>query len=199
MKMLKKLYPALILGIICLICALLLSATYELTKDAVAEQESAAALERKQAIFPEGEQYTPLDIPDNIRSEMDEGGFAPDEIYQAQNESGVLLGYVLVTKSLGYAGDIFVTTGFAPDGDVIHVIATAPDETPELGKEVESSSFLDQFSTVHAGEQAEPDQAGNNCIDTLSGATISSKAVCRAFNSAVDAFRLLSEKGVIGS
>jgi electron transport complex protein RnfG len=199
MTMFKKILPALILGAICLVCVLLLATTNELTKDAILEQEVAAALERKQALFPEGDQFVEIELTDEMRKAMISGGFAADEIHEALDASGNLLGYVVITRSFGYAGDVIVTSGFAADGSVVRVFATAENDTPKLGKEVEKEPFLSQFTSVEAGEHAIISGGSGGSVLAVSGATISSKAAGDAFNAAVDAIIYLQEEGVIGS
>lgn len=185
--------PAITLAVICLVCALLLAGTYELTRDAISEQEAQAAKNRMIAIFPDGNQFKEVRIEEDLKAQLISNGCACEEIHEALDSDGNRMGYIIVSRSFGYAGDIIVTSGFLPDGSIVHVIVTAPDETPKLGKEVEEKYFTDRFSGVSAGDHAE------NCVDMISGATISSKAVCTAFNKAVETFRTLSEKGVIGS
>lgn len=199
MSMFKKILPALILGAICLICVLLLATTNELTKDAILRQEEAASLERKQALFPDGDKFIEIELTDEMSEEMISGGFAADEIHEALDASGNLLGYVVITRTFGYAGDVIVTSGFTPDGAVVRVYATAENDTPKLGKEVEKDAFLSQFTSVAAGEHAVVSGGSGGSVHSVSGATISSKAAGNAFNAAVDAVIYLQEKGVIGS
>lgn len=196
MQTFKKFLPAIILAAICLVCGLLLAATNVLTRDAIARQKETAAFERMSSLFPNGNAFNAVDIDDELKDTLISSGCGCDEIFKALDTQGNLLGYVFVTRSFGYAGDIIVTSGFTPDGSVIQVIITAPDETPKLGKEVENEDFTRQFSDISAGEHAGED---SGCVQMISGATISSNAVCDAFNMAVDAFNILSEKGVIGS
>jgi len=195
MRQLKNFLPAITLTAICLICAILLAVTYELTKGPIAKQEETAAFERMSGIFPDGKTFNPVEIDEDLKNSMTDSGCDCDEIHEALDAEGNVLGYVFVTRSFGYAGNVIVTSGFTPDGSVIQVIATAPEETPKLGKEVEKRSFTDQYKGIATGEYAGSDSG----IQMISGATISSKAVSTAFNRAVDAFDMLSEKGVIGS
>ncbi len=197
MNALKKTLPALILAAICLVCVLLLAVTNELTKGPIAKQEEIAALERKKAIFPDGETFVKIEITDDMTTDMNSKGIPVDEVHSALDASGKNLGYVVVTRSFGYAGDVVVTTGFTPDGSVVRVFAVAENDTPKLGKEVEKDAFLSQFTSVEAGVHANVSAGSTDGIRAVSSATISSKAAGKAFNSAVDAIIYLREKGVI--
>lgn len=197
MSSLKKTLPALILAAICLICVLLLAATNELTKGPIQKQEETASLLRKQALFPAGETFVRIELTDDMIEEMKSNGISVDEIHTALDASGKALGYVVVSRSFGYAGDILVTSGFAPDGSVVRVFAVAESDTPKLGKEVEKDSFLSQFTSVKAGDHSNVSAGSEDGIQAVSSATISSKAAGNAFNAAVDAIIYLREKGVI--
>lgn len=199
MSKLKKILPALILSAICLICALLLATTNELTKGAILKQEEAASLERKQALFPDGDSFVKIELTEEMIGEMQNGGFSVDEIHEALDASGKPLGYVIVTRTFGYAGDVVITSGFTTDGSVVRVYAVAENDTPKLGKEVEKDAFLSQFTSVGAGEHAVVSSSSGDSVQAVSGATITSKAAGNAFNAAVDAMTYLREKGVIGS
>lgn len=198
MRQLKSFLPAITLTVICLVVALLLAATNLLTREPIAKQEEKAAFERMSIIFPDADTFNAVEISDELEDLLNnkDTDSKCDEVHEALDDQGNLLGYVFVTRSLGYAGDVIVTSGLESDGSVLHVIVTAPDETPKLGKKVEDDSFTSQFSGINAGEHA---GAESGCVQMISGATISSKAVCNAFNVAVDAFNILSEKGVIGA
>ncbi len=196
MRQLKNFLPAVTLAVICLVVALLLAATNVLTRDAIANQQELAAFKRMSDIFPDADTFNAVEISFELKDLLVAAGCGCDEVQEARDGQGNLLGYVFVTRSIGYAGDVIVTSGLALDGSILQVIVTAPDETPKLGKKVEDDSFTSQFSGINAGEHAGAD---SGCVQMISGATISSKAVCDAFNKAVDAFNTLSEKGVIGA
>ena len=89
-------------------------------------------------------------------------------------------GFVIETVTSGYAGDVVLLTGVSSDGTVTGVVVRQMQETYGLGdnarKDVE---FLKQF--LGTSGQAE---IGFN-IDAMSGATVTSKAVTKAVNSAV--------------
>ena len=120
------------------------------------------------------------------------------EISAAKNDSGEVIGYVFVTSSRGYAGNVVATTGIDREGNIIMVSATAADDTPGLGKRVEEKGFLSQFSgldtkiptSVSSGSDTQK-------IDGISGATISSRAASAAVNQAMQAYSYLWEKEVI--
>lgn len=198
MGKLKMFQPALLLTVLCLIVSLMLAATYEITKDPIARQQQEASLLQKQNIFPEGKEFAGIVLSDAQMEDMDAQKIAVEEVSAAKNDSGTVIGYVFVTSSRGYAGNIVATTGIGTNGQIIMVSATAADDTPGLGKRVEEKGFLSQFSgldtniptSVSAGTDTQK-------IDGISGATISSRAASSAVNTAMRAYSYLLEKEVI--
>jgi electron transport complex protein RnfG len=89
-------------------------------------------------------------------------------------------GFVLQTVAYGYAGNITMLVGVSNEGTVTGLVVRDLSETYGLGANaLKDKEFLSQFLGT-SGEA----QVGEN-IDALTGATVSSKAVTRAVNSAV--------------
>lgn len=198
MGKLKMFQPALLLTVLCLIVSLMLAATYEITKDPIARQQQEASLLQKQNIFPEGKEFAGIVLSDAQIKDMDSQEIAVEEISAAKNDSGNVIGYVFVTSSRGYAGNIVATTGIDTKGHIIMVSATAADDTPGLGKRVEEKGFLSQFTSLDTNIPTSV-TAGTDTqkIDGISGATISSRAASSAVNTAMRAYSYLLEEEVI--
>ena len=200
MQKLKVLIPALSLCVICLITTLLLAGTHEITKTAIEDQEAAASLEQKQIIFPEGAEFDVVTQTADISAGLEKASGSVTEISIAKDSSGDVLGYVFVSSSFGYAGDVVATTGINTSGEIVQVLITAASDTPKLGKEVEKDLFASQFSGVSAdtltviGEASDDSTAS---IDGISGATISSRAASDAVNKAQNAYQYLLAEEVI--
>ena len=100
---------------------------------------------------------------------------------------GEPVGYVItVTDKDGYGGDIQITVGIMSDGTVNGISFLSISETAGLGMRAKEPSFYNQF----AGQQAEKfyvskDGGDGQPIDALSGATITSRAVTGAVNTAL--------------
>ena len=88
-------------------------------------------------------------------------------------------GYVLELETAGYAGPMMLWVGVTNEGRVSGLTVRDHGETFGLGREAQTDvPFLIQFIGT-SGEAA----VGEN-IDALTGATVTSKAVARAVNSA---------------
>ena len=200
MQKLKVLIPALSLCVICLITTLLLAGTHEITKTAIEDQEAAASLEQKQIIFPEGAEFDVVTQTADISSGLEKASGSVTEISIAKDSSGDVLGYVFVSSSFGYAGDVVATTGISTSGEIVQVLITAASDTPKLGKEVEKDFFSSQFSGVSADTLTVIGTASDDStasIDGISGATISSRAASDAVNKAQNAYQYLLAEEVI--
>ena len=198
MKNLKMFQPALLLAVLCLTVTLLLAATNELTKGPIAEQAAEASYENKLAIFPEAASFEEIELTKDQVSQMTDKDISILELSRAVDSEGKNLGYVIVTASRGYAGNIVTTVGIGSDSKVIMVSAAAADDTPGLGKRVEKKSFTGQFTGLDTNKETNVNGDGETSkIDAISGATISSKGASLAVNKAFGAYTYLTEQGVI--
>lgn len=110
-------------------------------------------------------------------------------------------GFVVETKTYGYAGDITMFVGVNNDGKVTGLVVRDLSETYGLGREALTDHvFLRQFLNSSgtfavaapgadafsgATAEAEPAEGDTVDVDALTGATVTSKAIVRSVNSAV--------------
>ena len=89
-------------------------------------------------------------------------------------------GFVIETRTYGYAGDITMLVGVSTEGTVTGLVVRHLTETYGLGANaLTDTDFLSQFLNT-SGEAAV-----GETVDALTGATVTSKAITRAVNSAV--------------
>lgn len=183
------LIPTVSLFVICLCVTALLAVTNAVTKDAIAYQQELSAAESRQVVCP--------DAVDFEKVEYDVQGV---ECYKALDESGNLIGYAISSASRGYGGDVKVMTGInAEDGSVIAInVYDNSGETPGLGVNTSGEKFTSQFAGLSSGTGVTVDKdAGKNpdsvAVDSVTGATISSRAVTNAVNQAFEAYNAVKE------
>lgn len=188
-KLKEILIPTVSLFVICLCVTALLAVTNAVTKDAIAHQQELSAAESRQAVCP--------DAVDFEKVEYDVQGV---ECYKALDDSGNLIGYAVSSASRGYGGDVKVMTGInAEDGSVIAInVYDNSGETPGLGVNTSGEKFTSQFAGLSSGTGVTVDKdAGKNpdsvSVDSVTGATISSRAVVDAVNQAFDAYNAVKE------
>ena len=128
----KTFLPAVILAVICLVCALALALTNTLTQEKIAQTERERYLSSVKEVLPEGVTL------EEVATEGVEG-------FLGKNENGALVGYAIKTSAKGYGGDVLCVVGFDASGTLIGLSVSAPDETPGLGSNVQKSAFREQF------------------------------------------------------
>lgn len=138
-----------------------------LTEERIANIIYADLITAKQEIFPEAGDFTRESII--IENE-------PVRYYIAGSE-----GYVFITTSIGYGGEMTVVTGIDSEGRVIDVRVTEHEETPGLGTRIFDDEFTHQFHRIISDEKF---VVGEN-IDGVSGSTITVNALVIAVNEAL--------------
>ncbi|MFA6169353.1 MAG: RnfABCDGE type electron transport complex subunit G [Candidatus Margulisiibacteriota bacterium] len=93
-----------------------------------------------------------------------------------------VVGYAFAVKPQGYGGPVEMLVGLDKEGRVLAVKVLSHKETAGLGSNIENQKFLQQFVGKTAQDKIEPKQD----IDALTGATISTRAVCYGVREAID-------------
>lgn len=159
------------LAVITLIAGLVLGATYMLTKDPIAAQESRKAELARAAVMPEADAFRLLETAEDAQV---------DWVYEALKD-GTCVGYVAQATGRGFGGEIEVIVGLRMDGEITGVSVGGANfsETAGLGAKAKDASFTDGFlgkhaplTVVKAGEAK-----SESSVDAITSATITSKAV----------------------
>ena len=168
-----------------ILCAGLLFGTTMLTFPMYLENYHGWHLEDLKMMLPGAEEFTrePYDGEDaNIVS-----------VHKAD------IGYVIETKTYGYAGDITVLVGVSGEGKVTGIVVRNLSETVGLGANALSDTdFLAQFlnqtgsfaigtsgTDAFSGATGEEATGEEIYVDGITGATVTSKAIARCVNSAI--------------
>ena len=184
MKKLKEyLVPTFVLFIICLIAAVLLGLTNNVTAPKIAENNEKAQQEAMQAVLPDAKEFG--------------GGLTDNETgcdYAiAKDENGNTIGYaVTATGKGGYGGDISVMVGIDSEGKITLVKVLEADETASIGGKLtkDGSDFLAKFAGI-SGSAALTKNGGT--IDAVSGATKTSTGITDAVNNALACYNNVKE------
>lgn len=173
--------PVGVLLAICIIIPLALSVTNKVTAKKIAELEAANSKKNMQSLID----------ADNFE-ECENGEIT----YYAAINGGKTAAYIFTESSKGYGGDVSVMTAIKPDGTVAGVaILDVSGETPGLGQNAAKESFFSQYIGLKKGVSVLKNgaKADNNEVDAVTGATITSTAVTRAVNKALDDFEKVKE------
>lgn len=173
------------LFMICLVVAVLLGGTNELTKEPIAQLQAQKADEAKLQV-----------CPDAVSFDGQEQTEVPVEFYRGFDEKGNLTGYAIPSSHKGYGGEIEIMVGISTQGEITGVNILSINETPGLGMNAKKESFTNQFltSVPENGFTAKGD-ASKQKVDALTGATITSEAVSQAVNKAINVYKSLEGGG----
>lgn len=192
-----------ILLVITLVAGLLLGLVYQITKEPIAVQKEKAKQEACKAVFADAASFAETELKQPDAQEWAAAGFAQetvDEVMEAQDASGAVLGYVItVTTKEGYGGDIRFTIGIANDGTVNGIAILEIAETAGLGmraEEVLAPQFAEK--NVERFEYSKSGATADYQVDAISGATITTNAVTNGVNAGLYYFQTMLPVGGSG-
>ena len=166
--------PLLVLTVICLVVSGALAFMNSVTEPVITE----AAAERAQAVMAqkikEAHGFEPVDF-----SGMEEIPISIKEIYKTTNN----IGYIFISAVNGFSGDITVICAVDPYGSIISASTLSHTETKGIGTILEQESFLGTFRGV---------DSNLNGVDTVTGATISTRAFIHAIDDILTAFSIVN-------
>ncbi len=187
----------LILSAITIVAGCLLGLVYEITKAPIAQAQENAKQEAYKTVLADAAEFTvdeTLD-PAGAADVLLEAGYTGDditEVAEAKDASGEVMGYVItVTSHEGYGGDIRLSVGILSDGTVKGIEMLDISETAGLGMKATEDDFKNQFKDkqVEKFSYTKSGEDGDDKIDALSGATITTNAVTNAVDSALVYFQ----------
>jgi len=164
--------PIVVLCVICIVVTGALAATNSVTAPIIEAATLAAQEAARTELLPDAQGFEKVEGI-NVANVSD--------VYRTTNDVGV----VITSSAKGYGGTMTVMTAFTPDGTIRRLKVTENQETKGIGSNVASNaSYWERYEGVSAGQAL----VLNQDIDAYSGATISSKAVLSAVNSAIEAY-----------
>jgi len=198
---------ALILALITLVAGLLLGGVYEITKGPREKQKQIAQNKAYMAVYEDNDAYKDMDVSEFTFEELDvatlvdldsklnenglDGRATIDGLVETYNSNNEHVGYVInVTAKGGYGGDISFSVGFDTVGTVTGISILSISETPGLGMKAKEDDFLKNFIDkigIFAVDKDSPSEDENK-VDSISGATITSRAMTDGVNAASIAY-----------
>jgi len=166
--------PILVLTLICLVVSAALAYTDGITKPVIAEAAAERTREIMKAKLPDAEGFEEIDIEGlfNSRYTM--------EAFRSTND----VGYVIIAGAMGFKSEVVIICGIDNDGRLTAVSVLSHKETAGFGNKMEEASFIDPFK----GKGKE--LAG---VDTVTGATYSTRAFIEAVNDAFEIYEAVKE------
>lgn len=171
--------PALVLFIIAAVAAACLGFVSAITAEPIAKAEADAKAENMANVLECDEWGEAVAVEDSIITDYSEG-----------IRGGETVGYAFSVTTKGYGSGLKLMIGVDTEGTITGLsIVDCSSETPGLGANASKPEFYEQF----AGKSGEltvvkGGNAGENEINALTGATITSKAVTSAVNEVTNYF-----------
>ena len=182
----------LILTAITVVSGLLLGVVYDITKDPIAQAQENTKQEAYRSVLSDASSFEAVDLDvDSAASLLSENGYTSDEItevVEGTDDSGETVGYVISVQSReAYDGTLELSVGIAADGTVKGVEMLSISETAGLGMKADEAEFKDQFKDKNVDKftYTKTGESGDDMIDAISGATITTNAVTNAVDSAL--------------
>lgn len=186
-----------ILMAITLVAGALLGLVYEVTKTPIAQAQEDAKQEAYRTVLADADTFVNEEGFKESKAQkiLKKAGYDSDDISEVvvgQDRLGETVGYVItVTSHEGYGGDIQISVGIETDGTVKGIEMLSISETAGLGMKATEADFKDQFKDkkVEKFSYTKSGEEGDDKIDALSGATITTNAVINAVDSALAYFQ----------
>lgn len=163
------------------ISALLLGITYQVTLDPITQSRAKEDQLNQTMVYPEAESFEKVDqaVLDAVKAK------SPGIIDITQAKKGnETVGYVVKSGTNGFGGAMEVMVGVDLQGKVTGMRLGNNAETPGLGDNAKKPEFFEQFlaKDLLKGIAVTKAVPGDNEIQAMTGATVTSQAVVDAVN-----------------
>ncbi len=169
----------LILLVIASVAAAGLGVVNSVTKGPIAEQKRIADVKARQEVMADADAFNTLEIAADAEIVLD---------VNEGTQAGTLIGYTIKTAPNGYAGTVEILVGIDVNGVVTGIAIGDHSETPGFGSKAEEPEFKNQYKDKTADMNLVVIKSGNASgeeIDSITGATITSRAVTDGVNAAI--------------
>lgn len=198
MKSIKEyLVPTVTLFVICLVAALLLGLTNNVTKDKIAENDAKTKQAAMSAVMPDAASF-------GEEKEVKGTSYTYSE---ALDSDGNVIGYAITTIGKGgYSDDIKMMVGVTANGEVariedadgeftsaVYVLSQSETKTVGVKKVInDTENFLAQFIGVMDKAAVGSPRADGGGIDVVSGATKTSNGMIDGVNNALQSYKIIT-------
>jgi electron transport complex protein RnfG len=169
-----------VLTSICIVSAIALAKIYDLTKGPIAHQKRLEVLRAIKTVLPPYDNEPDRDLA-KLPKGVDKKGEEIKGVFYRGEKNGRLIGIAFtVTSHEGYGGNIELMVGVSPDGTIYGIEVLSHLETPGLGAKITRAKFKDRFKDRNLSNTKWAVKKDGGDIDSITGATISSRAVIKA-------------------
>ena len=183
--MIKKiLIPTVSLFVICLVCTLLLAVVNQKTAPKIEELAVKTEMESRSKVL-------------NSATSFEDEKAGDVDYAVGYNDEKEVQGYIFVTTTKSYGGDLQVMTGVDAEGKITGVEILEISDTAGLGMKATNEDFRARFIGLFDEIKIDKNEGNpeNNQVQALTGATITSKAVATAVNEALAGYEAVTGNG----
>lgn len=198
----KIVHDALILFAFTVVLGLILGIVYNITKGPIEQVNYEKTQSAYRQVFADADSFSEYEEFDAEAAAvlMAAQGYADEieAVNTALDASGNVLGYVItVTAKDASQSTITFSVGIQKDGTVNGYSITSIAETPGLGAKAVEPEFYSQFEdkNVESFIVVKSAPASDNEIESISGSTITSKAVANGVNACIIYFHNVLQGG----
>lgn len=174
--------------IITAIAGLVLGWAHKVTLTPIKQQEIKTNNDAMKEVLPSATNFTKIasvtpNDGEKFDMKLDENG-SVKEVNKADGE-----GYAIKVGTKGYGGEILMMVGINKDGKIGGIKILAHNETPGLGAKAPEKEFSGQYdkkSIEKSLKVVKTKPSADNEIEAITGATITSSAVTKGVNDAVE-------------
>ena len=165
------------LAVTCFFSGLIIAGAFAITEPAAAAQRVKAKNDAMRELVKDAESFAAI--------EGKEGWYAGIK-------GGKVIAYVVPASGKGYAGKIEMLAAVTTDGKVMDYKVLKHSETPGLGDKMVEPKFRKQFANKEAQDMEVVKVPTDKNIQSLTGATITTRAVTTGVREAVEAIAAYS-------
>lgn len=173
----ENLKMVLTLVVIAALSGAVLAKVYDFTQPKIKKQHEKAIESAVYAVVPQATGYEVIK----------DGDF---NIYKCYGEDKDITGYAFLAEGTGYQDIIVVMVGLDKSlSEITGIEVLENQETPGLGAKITAAGFKDQFKGIDTSGRIELTKEaakGDNQVEAITGATISSEAVVDMVNKYVE-------------
>lgn len=162
----EKLKSIVVLTVICLVVTALLAVTNSFTSPVIEKARAEKVQDSLSTVLPDSGDFTEAELPEG----------APSTVKAAYKAADGSWAIVLATRSAYSSGDLGITLGVGPDGEIKGITLTSYQESKDFGRDTYPQNYVGMNGETYEG------------VDSFAGVTYSSKALKKAIG---DAFAVI--------
>jgi electron transport complex protein RnfG len=178
-----------------LVCAIIIVVVFRMTASPIQHNRQQLLEQSIFQLFPQAKSFLPFELDEQDNPKHLTGNPEAAQFYAVYDPQNRLLGFAIKVSAMGYQDEIHLLYAYQPQLNIINGYKILQShETPGLGGRIETDpAFLGNFhglpvplnhgntALLHPLEVVKPGTKSQAWqIDTISGATISSRALARA-------------------